>query len=298
VGILGDIGKVIIGGALGGPAGAVSVFTAQHGSEVVEGSIDFARMIVKVGTDIYRATPPEVFVAAGDPLQGLLKHEAEDELIMLGQIAGDAAIYSGITWPAVGPFGAAAHLYVAGRLLLGKVHFRSPNSQEWEMARHIFGNSLPGRPVAINLAGAYEPNATTSAAPKLFHEMTHVWQAERRLLKEVFLYDALSAGSGHDENYRFNPGRQWNEYNIEQQASIVEAWTRGATRKGEFGFNDGATGKLSINSPQFRYINGNIRRANDEARTRRGDSVRQLLSDGSHQTLKAMHPRPPSIWWN
>jgi hypothetical protein len=322
MGILGDIGKLIIGGALGGPAGAISVFTATHGSDVVEGSIDLAQMIVRVGTDVYRAVPPEVFVAAGDPIGGLLKHVAEDELIMVGQIAGDLALYSGITWPAVGPFGASAHLYVAGRLLAGKVDFRNPNNEEWAMARYIFGDTLPGRrdvvltnlagiggdpfafpltplghPVAVNLAGFYSPDATTPDGPLLMHEMTHVWQAERRLLREVFLYDALADGSGDEEAYNFDPDEQWNVYNIEQQAAIVEAWALGATRKAASDFDDGARPKLALGSPLFRYINANVRRGDENARTRGGGSVRQLLVEGGHRTVEAMHPKPPPIWW-
>jgi hypothetical protein len=52
MGLLKDIGKVIIGGVLGGPAGAISVFTVEHGTEVIEGTIDVARQIVKIGTGL------------------------------------------------------------------------------------------------------------------------------------------------------------------------------------------------------------------------------------------------------
>ena len=328
MGVFGDIGKVIIGGALGGPGGAISVFTVEHGAEVVEGSIDVARQIVRVGTDVYRAAPPEVFALSGDPLHGLLKHEAEDELIMLGQIAGDAAIYSGITWPLVGPFGAAPHLYITGRLLLGKVHFRSPNAQEWEMARYIFGDTLPARtdvvltnlaglsgfpftypltplsrPITINLAGWYEPDPPIDEGPVLFHELTHAWQVERRVLKEVFLYDAHVLVTEGEEAYLFEPGSQWSDYNVEQQACIVEAWARGATRRAAelsddtFKFDSNSRSKLALHSPLFRYINGNIRRADDDAHTSDGTSIRDLLADGGHRTVREMYSSPPPIWW-
>src|SRR5689334_2781935 len=135
MGIFSDIGDVIIGGIIGGPAGAISVFTIEHGEEILKGTIDEARQIVKIGTDVYRAIPPWAFALAGDPIHGLLKHEAEDELIMLGYLAGDFAIFTAVTWPIVGPFGAALHLYESGRLLFGKIHHRPMNDQEWEMAR-------------------------------------------------------------------------------------------------------------------------------------------------------------------
>lgn len=103
-GLLGSIGKVIVGGIAGGPGGAIAVFTVEHGAEVLEGTIDVARQIVRIGTDVYRAIPPEAFVLGGDPIHGLLKHEAEDELIMVGLLAADMAIFTAVTWPAVGPF--------------------------------------------------------------------------------------------------------------------------------------------------------------------------------------------------
>jgi hypothetical protein len=212
--------------------------------------------IVKFGTDVYRAVPPEVFALGGDPIHGLLKHEAEDELIMFGLIAGDAAVFAGVTWPAVVPFGAAAHLYVTGRLLLGKVHYRPPNSQEWEMAQYIFRDSLPdrsdvlltnlaglegreftyplgptGRPILVNLAGNYDPDSTTPDGPLRFHELTHAWQVNQQVLREIFFYDAGVLLTEGDDVYFFQPGDQWRDYNIEQQGSIVESWTLGATQR-------------------------------------------------------------------
>src|SRR5260221_560500 len=82
----------------GGITGAISVFTVDHGSQVVEGTIDVARQIVKIGSDVYRAIPPEAFLIAGDPLQGLLKHESEDELIWIGEVGANVALFSGLSW--------------------------------------------------------------------------------------------------------------------------------------------------------------------------------------------------------
>jgi hypothetical protein len=320
MGLLGDIGKIIIGGVLGGPAGAISVFTVEHGTEVIEGTIDVARQIVKIGTNVYRAVPPEVFVLAGDPLHGLLKHEAEDELILLGQIGANAAIFSGLYWPALGPIGAslaiaqgAVPLYVAVGSLIGKIHHRRLNDAEWEMARYIFRDSLYDRdeiiltnlggidgrafvypigplgPVLVNLGNKYVHDSTTPDGPTLFHELTHVWQAKQRVLTEIFLYDAL------EREYDFTHGSQWNEYSLEQQAGIVEAWTLGAIDRSS-GFSR-VRNKFAIGSPLFRYINGNVRRSKDGARTGDGRSVRQLLAEGGHRSMKDMHSTPSPIWW-
>lgn len=325
MGLLGEIGKIVIGGALGGPGGAIAAFTVEHGAQVLEGTIDVVRQIVKIGKDVYRAIPPEAFALTGQPLHGLLKHEAEDELILLGEIAGEIAIFSGLAWPALGPIGAtlaiaegAIPVYVTVGSLVGKLHHRLLDDQEWEMAQYIFRESLFDREdiiltnlggiggskfvypstlgsIFVNMGNAYVHNAKIVSGPLLFHELTHVWQAKQNVLKEIFLYGALP-DAGVAEAYEFTPGRQWSEYRSEQQASIVEAWALGATERNPL-FDIGARKKISMNSPLFRYINANVRRSDNGARTARGHSTRQLLREGRHRTMKDMCSRPPQPWW-
>ena len=66
------------------------------------------------------------------------------------------------------------------------------------------------------------------------HELTHVWQAFRghNVLTEsiaaqgcyaVFTFDAGNA-------YNYTPGRKFCDYNVEQQASIVEDWFMGGMK--------------------------------------------------------------------
>jgi hypothetical protein len=325
MGLLGDITKVIIGGLTGGTVGAIWVFTVEHGGEILEGTIDIAQQIVKIGTDVYRAIPPWAIALAGSPLHGLLKHEFEDELILVGQIGANAAIYSGLYWPALGPVAAslaiaegAVPLFVTVGSLIGKIHHRLLNDEEWEMARYIFRGSLYDRseivltnlggsegrpfvypigplgPVLVNLGHHYVHDASTKDGPVLFHELTHVWQAKRRLLSEIFLYDAIPAALKRE--YNFTPGSQWREYGTEQQAAIVEAWRLGATQRSP-GFNAGVRNKFTINSPLFRYINGNVRRSDNGRSTGSGRSVKQLLADGRHETMRNMHSVSPPPWW-
>lgn len=333
MGFFGKLGKVVLGGALGGPVGAVMALETQLGPGVVKGTVDVARQVVKLGSDVYRAIPPEAFAFAGQPLHGLLKHEFEDEIILVGEVAGNVAIYGGLFWPASGPLAAssailqgAIPLYVAAGSLVGKIDHRLLNDEELEMARYIFRDSLidreqiiltnlgglDGRPfvypttfgsVLVNLGNAYVHNATIVNGPVLFHELTHVWQAKQRGISEIFLYDTIP--DALLKKYRLDeptPNDQWDEFGTEQQATIVEAWSRGATSRvpdvsGKLKFNNGARGKFSINSPLFRFINGNIRRSEDRARTGTGRSVRQLLADGGHRTMKDMHSTPPPVWW-
>lgn len=326
MGLLRDIGRVVIGGIVGGPAGAISVFAVDHGAEVVEGTIDVARQIVEIGSDIYRAIPPEAFLITGGPLQGLLKHEFEDELIWIGQIGANVALVSGLSWAALGPVGAslaiaqgAIPLYITTGSVVGKLHQRLLNDQEWEMAEYIFSDTLidrsqivltslgglDGRPfvypgttgtVFVNLGHSFVHNATTKDGPLLFHELTHVWQVKEKLFSEVFLYDA-SVQLTEADPYLFRPGNQWRKYNLEQQAGLVEAWTRGATARGTAGFDDNARTKFTMGSPVFRYVNGNIRRGNAGADTSSGRSVRSLLREGGHRSVREMHSPPPPVWW-
>ena len=71
----------------------------------------------------------------------------------------------------------------------------------------------------MNLGNKYVHNATISRdGPLLFHELTHVWQAKQRVLREIFFYDALP-DAAESNAYDFTPESQWGEYGTEQQAS-------------------------------------------------------------------------------
>jgi hypothetical protein len=134
------------------------------------------------------------------------------------------------------------------------------------------------------------------------HELTHIWQVDHGFLEHVAVCEGiLTAGVdtlGRDV-YSFAPGDQWPDYGVEEQASIVEAWARGASRRRKKHFDDaGSRAIFSINSPVFRYINGNIRRSKTGAKTGAGTSVQQLLIDGGHQTVRQMHPPKPPIFWS
>lgn len=332
MGILGDIGKIIKGSIIGGGSGTIAIFTTLFGRDVVEGTIDVAREVVKIGSDVYRAIPPEAFAFAGDPLHGLLKHEFEDEIVWIGQIGANVSISMALSWPALGPEAATSAileglvpLYITAGSVIGKIHHRLMNDQEWEMAQYIFRGTLADRSeivltnlggldgaafvypgttgaIFVNLGRRYVHNATIPDGAVLIHELTHVWQARQRLLAQIFLYSGIGLQVTEDDPYPFAPGGQWSSYNIEQQASIVEAWARGATALTKSGsshfFDLGARGRFTIGSPLFRYINGNIRRGKASARTTGSQSTRQLLREGRHHSVKEMHSQPPAIWWS
>src|SRR5262249_25938295 len=70
----------------------------------------------------------------------------------------------------------------------------------------------------------------------LIHELTHVWQGDydQNMLGEwtVILKSGCSQ-LGHLTDtdlayaYDYDPSKQWNEYNVEEQAHIVEDWYQG-----------------------------------------------------------------------
>lgn len=123
----------------------------------------------------------------------------------------------------------------------------------------------------------------------LIHEMTHVWQGQHGAYPTNYmvqsLFAQLSSGIGDiikkrewrtwDEHrgatYTFamsDIGKNWSEFNVEQQASIVESWyIAEADRKNEGRFfGDGVYGGgTSETDPRFPYIRDVIRAGNRKA---------------------------------
>ena len=58
------------------------------------------------------------------------------------------------------------------------------------------------------------------------HEMTHVWQYSREGASWVNIAARCVYAQNIGAGYGFTPGDPWNDYNLEQQASIVETWNR------------------------------------------------------------------------
>ena len=87
----------------------------------------------------------------------------------------------------------------------------------------------------------------------LIHELTHVWQGHHsHFAWEYMVKSMLSQGhalltTGDRNNaYTYKPGKSWDDYNVEQQASIVADW-----------FADGMRGQDV--DDRFTYIVNNIR---------------------------------------
>src|SRR5262249_1869119 len=61
------------------------------------------------------------------------------------------------------------------------------------------------------------------------HEMTHVWQYHRGDSVKLRSLYAYEIGAGQD----FTRGKPWKEYNVEQQAHVVETWNNERKDRGE-----------------------------------------------------------------
>jgi hypothetical protein len=83
------------------------------------------------------------------------------------------------------------------------------------------------------------------------HELTHVWQGHHSAFSWQYMVNSmLSQGRAiifhgdRNKAYEFTSGERWEDYNVEQQANIVESWF--------------AAG-MSTDSDLFGYITENIR---------------------------------------
>ena len=91
------------------------------------------------------------------------------------------------------------------------------------------------------------------------HELTHVWQGYHGLLGWAYMaqsmlsqgYAVLTRGD-RNKAYDYEPGAAWDDYNVEQQALIVQDWYLNGMREDD---------------ERFIYIAGHIRAAEGRAAT-------------------------------
>jgi hypothetical protein len=227
--------------------------------------------IVDIGEDFVDAAAG----AAGDLVEaGADLFEGAEQLAGIAVAAGALFV--------IGP-GAVIPAFIAGsaasRALIRQRHM---TDAERAFAESVFGRSLPpndrifltnltgleGRKfvcpnmsgqMLVNLGGAYDDpvsyrDAIYPAPGKVFiHELTHVWQ----LHHATFVPGLVCEGIGNQlAGATYQPGeagRPWAEYNLEQQATIVDEWFAPGTR-GPSGFP-----AMAAEHPFFRYVCVDIR---------------------------------------
>jgi hypothetical protein len=95
--------------------------------------------------------------------------------------------------------------------------------------------------------GAHQPEVRDT----FIHELTHVWQGHHSSFAWAYMIESMVA-QGHaiitqgnrNRAYDYTPGEPWENYNVEQQALIVQDWYRNG---------------MSTDDPLFTYIANHIR---------------------------------------
>ncbi|MDT4898152.1 MAG: hypothetical protein QOH25_3229 [Acidobacteriota bacterium] len=80
--------------------------------------------------------------------------------------------------------------------------------------------------------GVFRDGAQTPDTRNTFiHELTHVWQGHHSAFSWHYMVNSmLSQGRAiifhgdRNKAYEFTAGKAWDDYNVEQQANIVESW--------------------------------------------------------------------------
>ncbi len=97
----------------------------------------------------------------------------------------------------------------------------------------------------------------------LIHELTHVWQGHHSTwawsVQGSSIYHQIRHGDGAYD-YSKSSYKDWDDYNPEQQAQIVEDWFRAASLEANDGKSvNGADGLMGEDDPRYGYIVLNIR---------------------------------------
>lgn len=161
---------------------------------------------------------------------------------------------------------------------------RSLSTSEKNLAKLVFQNTINydlvkvtdtlgagGRPWTTNTppmyminVGSNYPSLTANDERKLLliHELAHVWQGQHLVpfMLNSGAHQSLSAiNNGGDvaSAYSYAVGKSWGQYNVEQQASIVEHWFMPAN----LCFQNGPCGGgMKTTDSRYRYIRDNIRK--------------------------------------
>lgn len=122
---------------------------------------------------------------------------------------------------------------------------RNLNAREIATARTVFRETIPYDSIRIlNSAGIggaaftipeplrkrqyrlYMGQNFTDDMSLLIHELTHVWQSYNNGSAWAYALDSMFSQATHGRQgaYLYEAGLEWRQYNVEQQAKIVEDW--------------------------------------------------------------------------
>lgn len=178
--------------------------------------------------------------------------------------------------------GFAIPAFVAGSAAANAlIKHRSLSADEYAFATTVFGNSLPARErivltnierpdgrkftcpspvgeVFVNLGDAFDdPMQSTAAYPArgklLIHELAHVWQIHHASFLPGLICEGIANGLTGAPYEPGGSGHPWKDYNLEQQATIVDEWFAPSPRGPSFPYAQRGE------HPFYRYIVEDIR---------------------------------------
>ncbi|RYX85688.1 hypothetical protein EON83_04945 [bacterium] len=201
-------------------------------------------------------------------------------------LAGDLGILAGVV---VFAFGGSLVLAVTAGVAVGAmtkafVKQRPVTQAELGFAARVFGGSLPpankiiltnleglggraftmpglGGNIYLNVGSYCLDHPLThieKSYPKpgqlFIHELVHAWQIKNRSFVPGWVCDGLAAQTintfGSAYKYVADGFKTWSDFNIEQQASIVDDWFGGTRAAGQK--------QMDTTDPYYRYIRDNI----------------------------------------
>jgi hypothetical protein len=119
-------------------------------------------------------------------------------------------------------------------------------------------------------------HATMAPGQNLIHELTHVWQGYNNAFSWSYVLNSVSNQftQGESAAYGYVLGQQWDTYDAEPQARIVEHWYN-ISRIGALWHESARKGTLISNSDTYKaYMDCNIRPGLPHARTVFGRTIR------------------------
>jgi hypothetical protein len=180
----------------------------------------------------------------------------------------------------------------AGAITAALVKQRRLTDAEWSLVETVFPGQLPrerivitnltgagGRPftmpgpgdaIIVNLGGGYDDPANYTGKGQdddrsrkpgqlLIHELTHAWQiAHSEFIPGLVcngIANQVGTLGGNMDVYKYGPaGQNWDQFNLEQQGSIVDDWYAGTGQQQTYG-----PMRQDDANPYWHYLRDHIR---------------------------------------
>lgn len=271
-------------------AGEMAVSRAFRFGGIVGSVIDFAEdlMDTLAGAGVLLPVPGGIALAAIIVVGNELRERLGVGLIGAGTIPGLVAAAGGLFL--FGP-GVIVPVFLAGTAIgTAVIRDRVLELEERAFLERVFGPTLPfdrirltnlaglgGRAfvcqaadgqILVNLASdtafdnpvSHVDRNHPRAGQLLVHEVVHAWQIANGTFDASFLWrGTVGKLWGHD-NYDYGPpGPAFEDFDLEQQASIVDQWFGGSTDHAPPGTFPAGRRPEDPTDPYFRYISDNIR---------------------------------------